>query len=1294
MAGCEIENGKPVGAVGVEKSLQFSTDGVLTLTYKGALDTPTGTRNTFIISLVCDQDNSNRLRLLREEMSSSSQVTHDVFFELKTALACPVAPVDCQLTDSHGKEYDLSDLSRDDSPWVAIDTSAQAKTRTFYINVCRPLPRVLGCPGGALGTCAIIDGKGVNLGYVQSNPQAAADGSISIVYGNGDKCENSRYSTRIIFQCDDSPGSPMFTEKNGCEYVFTWRTSEACPVHRVQGDNCKVRDPRSSYVFDMTSLSGKDYTVKSGEYEYHFAVCGALNEKICTHKDTGNETVSSCQVEGSTHRIAGLTTQTLTYDDGLIMINYTHGQTCHKIYERATAILFTCDHSQGTGEPQFIKETPDCTYLFEWNTALACLPFKTTSCSFKDDKGNSYDLSPLSMPRSNWAVDSQTGNQEQRYYINVCKSLVPQSGSWRCPSTSASCLKSGDQYFSLGEAESTPHLERGVLVLKYTHGDKCPDKQRNRTTIIRFKCDEDKVDSSPTLITAIEDCIYTFMWFTATACPLKSSEHGDCRVANPLTGHLFDLNGLRRPEGYTVYDSVNRRKMFRLNVCGEVANAGCEKGAGVCIKDSLTALNGGSFSQTLSYRDQVVQLTYEGGDACAANPTLRHKSVFSFVCASQGAAGGGPVLVDTDEEKCIHFFSWHTPLVCEQQVKCSVSNGTSLIDLTPLIHKTGFYTATDEDLSKDLSPDFYINICQPLNPIPGVACPPGTSVCMDPDNGPPIDIGRITFPPQINEAINEVYISFNSTTPCPTDSSQNYSSLLVFSCQAGTELGSPRMIRKSNCLYVFEWATPVVCPDAVTTKDCTLKDAQLQFTFNLSPLSGIIQRVVSSGSSHYSINVCGEVTDPGCKGSAVCLVSSSSTASYGNSKAMTMDYQHEDEAVTMHYGSGDTCLPVTTEGNVCFFPFNFLGKSFSECTTEGRTDGKLWCATTGDYDKDMQWGFCSEVKGKRRSTVLFTCDRQAGRGPPAAERDAGLRRHLPVAHRRRVPAPQDGVQAGAPAPDVRPAHALLAHLPLEVQPRRRLVLPEPVPGDSRGPDRLPRGRHRLPAQTRRPHAGPGPGAHPDHGLHRREDHGELHQRGRGLRAEPPGQNRHSADVRENGGEPQASAGGRAGLRVLAGVGDAGGLRCDAAGGGDGERHHPSARHGGQLQPRSPLLQVPPGLGGHPVQRGPVHIRHPALRHHQQLLVLLPGGQHLPGEDQRRLPAEDRGSAEQRQVLHQRRKFGRPHPFRVKVRAGPEEDGLLHHSVPLQPVGRRGHPRIPPGDGRLPVPLRLAHLQRV
>lgn len=35
------------------------------------------------------------------------------------------------------------------------------------------------------------------------------------------------------------------------------------------------------------------------------------------------------------------------------------------------------------GAPEFIKETPECTYMFSWASALACVPVKTTSCSYK-----------------------------------------------------------------------------------------------------------------------------------------------------------------------------------------------------------------------------------------------------------------------------------------------------------------------------------------------------------------------------------------------------------------------------------------------------------------------------------------------------------------------------------------------------------------------------------------------------------------------------------------------------------------------------------------------------------------------------------------------------------------------------------------------------------------------------------------------------------------------------------------------------------------------------------------------
>lgn len=50
------------------------------------------------------------------------------------------------ISDSAGNEYDLSDLSKEGEPWIAVDTSKDAK-RTFYLNVCKPLPYVPGCPG-------------------------------------------------------------------------------------------------------------------------------------------------------------------------------------------------------------------------------------------------------------------------------------------------------------------------------------------------------------------------------------------------------------------------------------------------------------------------------------------------------------------------------------------------------------------------------------------------------------------------------------------------------------------------------------------------------------------------------------------------------------------------------------------------------------------------------------------------------------------------------------------------------------------------------------------------------------------------------------------------------------------------------------------------------------------------------------------------------------------------------------------------------------------------------------------
>lgn len=137
----------------------------------------------------------------------------------------------------------------------------------------------------------------------------------------------------------------------------------------LSGDNCRVRDPKSGYEFNLSSLKGQDYPIRNDKYIYHLSVCGGLQRGICTHKDTG--IVSSCQVDGVNQKIAGreettktsaniqifnvvcivssfmfvfvgLANQVLSYVGDQLILNYTNGESCHKIYNRSTEIYFSC----------------------------------------------------------------------------------------------------------------------------------------------------------------------------------------------------------------------------------------------------------------------------------------------------------------------------------------------------------------------------------------------------------------------------------------------------------------------------------------------------------------------------------------------------------------------------------------------------------------------------------------------------------------------------------------------------------------------------------------------------------------------------------------------------------------------------------------------------------------------------------------------------------------------------------------------------------------------------------------
>lgn len=66
----------------------------------------------------------------------------------------------------------------------------------------------------------------------------------------------------------------------------------------------------------------------------------------------------------------------------------------------------------------------------------------------------------------------------------------------------------------------------------------------------------------------------------------------------------------------------------------------------------------------------------------------------------------------------------------------------------------------------------------------------------------------------------------------------------------------------------------------------------------------------------------------------------------------------DDEFWTLGAGPAVKTRYGNSEGAMCHFPFTFEGQTYTTCTTEGRDDNLPWCSTTADYDKDKKFGFC------------------------------------------------------------------------------------------------------------------------------------------------------------------------------------------------------------------------------------------------------------------------------------------------------------------------------------------------
>ncbi|XP_076371793.1 lysosomal enzyme receptor protein isoform X2 [Tachypleus tridentatus] len=914
---CEKFDKDNVTALGLLKhfTLHFSEENLLTMTFKGPYQKETGLETTVVITFHCRPNQTESMpRFVRREDY------HTYIFDFDTPLVCETVVSDCTFTDSQGNHYDLSPLEKLDSTnWEVTDTRKDNKHLQYHINFCRQINRVstYSCPGGPVGACMTDVQKpesvGISLGVIKMPPEVKND-QIILHYPNGSPCQNrtTQWSTVIILHCSIDKNELVFYGiSSECQYTFSFETPAACPVKRERGKNCSVTDKSFGYHFDLSPLRKSGvYSVRGGEHTYLIKVCGNVDTDSKECQDAG-----VCQTKDSMIINAGKSNGNLTLQDGVLQLIYKGGKgNCHRQYERISIITFICDHStDGIKEgPTFISEQSNCTYLFLWATSLACPPFEVEECSVSDRNGNQYDLSSLSLLSDNYFVTSPE-LPKKTFIMNVCRSVVYQPAA-RCPSEAAICLldKENGKTLNLGRLVKSPHLKEGKLKLQYSEGDNCElnGTRKKYETVIEFRCDTKKYHWGKPEYVGQEGCTYYFTWSTSAACPLGTELLTfNCTTVNPLTGFRFDLSSLQKHEPYIVQSTANHE--FQLNVCGDIKNSVCGRNIGSCQQEVLGdhRWDAGKANSLLHYREGILFLNYSGGSLCH-DGNFRRSTIIQFVC---GTSKGKPTFIFEDHD-CTYFFTWHTPLACEHKVYCAVQNGTETIDLSPLILMEGKHTATN--MMDDRSA-YFLNLCRPLNPEPGVNCPPNAAVCKAGiSDNKYFSLGQSLMEPIIDFE-GHVTVLFHNGSQCESDLTQRNKARVIFLCDPTAGKGDPVLIDflTEYCVYIFEWKTVLVCPGGLhgvsDSKKCMYSDSFKGLNFDLSPLSMSSSSYKTSGADEqeeFALNVCGAVRESdinlGCPGAGVCTLGSSGE-NFGVADSATLLY--DGQVLKLQYTNGSDC---------------------------------------------------------------------------------------------------------------------------------------------------------------------------------------------------------------------------------------------------------------------------------------------------------------------------------------------------------------------------------------------------
>ncbi|XP_011863304.1 PREDICTED: cation-independent mannose-6-phosphate receptor [Vollenhovia emeryi] len=368
------------------------------------------------------------------------------------------------------------------------------------------------CGELADNTCGVNTGvcnsqRGTSLGKANTHLMWQQGGPY-LNYTDGDLCENGmRHYTLIAFVCEPqgSPNQPLLMKEYPCQTIIHWNTDLVC---EKKIKCATVNDDE----INLTPLiqSTNNYVIKANGTEFHINICRPLVPTpglTCAHGSAACKVSVTSKNEYVNEISLGFPEDSPTLNRDLrTVLRYINGSQCPENPAKTISSNFTfiCNNNN-QGLPVY-KHYANCTYVFEWNTSIACgavMGGWTAPCTIKDSfLSYEYNLSLLYQKQQLYNVKSRQGKE---YALNICGGEKFCNGSAVC--------REGNGYGSLGSVIFD--YSRDDVKLKYSNGSKC--NNNSYTSEVRFICNESMGIGAPKLLLESQ-CSAEFEWHTEVIC--------------------------------------------------------------------------------------------------------------------------------------------------------------------------------------------------------------------------------------------------------------------------------------------------------------------------------------------------------------------------------------------------------------------------------------------------------------------------------------------------------------------------------------------------------------------------------------------------------------------------------------------------------------------------------------------------------------------------------------------------------------------------------------------------------